>query len=187
MRSLLAEKKNKLKTDFCDLITSCRTILAKLVVYTYISDMKIEEELKTTNFLSEHQKLHLNLMVSASRVKSRINEKLKKFGLVSEQYNVLRILRGSHPNPMCIRDIHSRMIEKSSNTGRIVEKLLRKNYLVRTESPEDRRFYSINLTEKGLDLLKKVDADIVFDKLINPDLSEEEIKSLNSLLEKLRD
>lgn len=174
-------------TDGCDFVTVYSLLFAKLVVYTYICIMKIEEELKTTRVLSEHQKLHLNLMVSSSRVKSRINEKLKKFGLVSEQYNVLRILRGSHPRAMCIKDIHSRMIEKSSNTGRIVEKLLKKNYLIRTESPEDRRFYSINLTEKGLNLLKKVDKEIDFDKIINPDLSEEELRMLNSLLEKLRD
>lgn len=173
--------------DGCDFVTLNSLPFAKLVVYTYICIMKIEEELKTTRILSEHQKLHLNLMVSSSRVKSRINEKLKKFGLVSEQYNVLRILRGSHPGAMCIKDIHSRMIEKSSNTGRIVEKLLKKNYLIRTESPEDRRFYSINLTEKGLELLKKVDKEIDFDKIINPDLSEEELRMLNSLLEKLRD
>ena len=90
--------------------------------------MTIEEELKTTNFENSQHKTVLNIFFSASWLRTRTKTVLKKFGLSPEQFNVLRILRGQASRALCLKEITSRMIDRSSNTTRIVEKLAGTSY-----------------------------------------------------------
>src|SRR3954465_11355538 len=112
--------------------------------------MKLEEVLKTTKFESPQHRAVLNLMYTAYWYKTKTNTLLKEFGLTTEQFNVLRILKGKHPQPMCVKNIGSRMIEENSNVPRIVDRLILKELVVRTQSPEDRRETLVSLSEKGL-------------------------------------
>ena len=112
---------------------------------------------------------------------------LKKFGLTHEQYNVLRILKGKHPDQMCIKDIAGRMIEKSSNVPRIIDRLESKKMVKRTNSSTDKRETVITLTPVGIHILMISSDDIntAFDRSIV--IGDDKAKKLNDLLELFRE
>jgi hypothetical protein len=85
--------------------------------------MKLEQAIQTSRFYSEKHKAVLNILYTAWLLKTTISQELKPFGISHEQYNVLRILKGSAPTAMRVKDIACRMIEKSSNIPRIIDKL----------------------------------------------------------------
>lgn len=149
--------------------------------------MTIEQELKTSRFHNEIHKAELNIMFTASWLKTHVNKLLKQYELTNEQFNVLRIIRGHEPHPVCVKDITERMIDRNSNTTRLLDKLAEKRLIRRTPSKEDRRELSISLTKAGQNLLKNIDNDEEKNKLtISNGLSELEAQLLNVLLDKLR-
>ena len=101
--------------------------------------MKLEMALKTNKFKNESHKAGLNILYTAWWLKTMSSAELKKFGLTHEQYNVLRILKGKHPEQMCVKDIACRVIEKNSNVPRIVDRLEIKKLVKRTQSTTDGR------------------------------------------------
>ena len=155
-------------------------------VHTYICVVKLEDAIKSTNFKSPQQKAVLNCLYTAWWLKSMFSRDLKQFDLTHEQYNVLRILKGKYPEQMCVRDIASRMMEKSSNVPRIVDRLVAKNWVERTTSTIDKRETVINLTAAGLQVLQdSTDAmETLFGNILH--LNNDEAVELNDLLEKLR-
>ena len=148
--------------------------------------MKIEEEIKQKRFNSEFQKAALNIKVTASWVSSMINATLKPYAISQEQYNVLRILRGQHPRPSTLGLITERMVDKMSNATRLVEKLRKAGLVTREVCPTNRRKVNILITEKGLELLSRIDP--VIDEALDSskNLSDEELRQLNELLDKMR-
>jgi DNA-binding MarR family transcriptional regulator len=148
--------------------------------------VKLEDAIKSTKFSSPQQKATLNCMYTAWWLRSMTSKSLKQFELTPEQYNVLRILKGKHPDQMCVRDIASRMMEKSSNVPRIVDRLVAKNWVERTTSAIDKRETVINLTAAGLQVLvtSTRSMDDMFSSILT--LTNEEAVQLNELLEKLR-
>ncbi len=159
--------------------------MCTLDVYTYICTMKIEEEIKQNNFGNEYQKLAINQLFTGKWVSDLIANHLKPYGLSSQQYNVLRILRGAK-EALTVNAICDRMIDKMSNVSRLVDKLILKDLVVRKVNFNDRRQMDIEITTKGLELLKEIDEkdDLLFNKFSN--LSLQEAKKLNELLDKLR-
>lgn len=149
--------------------------------------MNIEEEIKSTIKLSITKKVILNLTVTKNYIGDRFNEILKPYGISSEQYNVLRILRGQKGNPLNMQDIQERMVTKNSNTTRLIDKLLLKNMVIRNTCPNNRRKIEIIITENGLNILSELDAIIdKFDLIFTEKLTNEELETLNILLEKIR-
>lgn len=148
--------------------------------------MKIEEEIQQGSFKSEYHKLLINQLFTGKWVAETISKHLKKFDLTSEQYNVLRILRGQYPGAIAVNAICERMIDKMSNVSRLVDKLQKKELVNRKVNLQDRRQMDITITEKGLELLKKLDQEE--EQLISNfmHLSENDAKALNELLDKLR-
>jgi DNA-binding MarR family transcriptional regulator len=148
--------------------------------------MKLEEALKQTKpFQSEIQKLVLNITYTSSYLNARLAEKLKPFGITPHQYNVLRILKGSHPGGYCNQEITERMIDKSSNSTRIVDKLVEKELVSRSEHPEDRRLVDIRITAAGLSLLKEIEKiPKSFSNLYA--FNEQKAKLMNEWLDELR-
>lgn len=142
--------------------------------------------MKTTRFTDERHKATLNLLYSSYWLKKHFSTNMKDFGITMEQYNVLRILKGKHPEQMCVKDIGSRMIEKSSNVPRIIDKLLLKDLVQRGQSAEDKRETLVTLTEKGLDLLVKANDSMNISTSGIIGINEEEATQLNMLLEKMR-
>ncbi|MEZ0539930.1 MarR family winged helix-turn-helix transcriptional regulator [Fibrella arboris] len=119
--------------------------------------MNIEEEIKQAQFKSPLHRLIVNLMYTNNWLCDSQMRLLKPFDLTLPQYNVLRILRGQHPNPVRINDITERMLDKMSNASRLVDKLVLKKLVIRNECPSDRRAVDVLIAEKGLALLKKID------------------------------
>jgi len=149
--------------------------------------MSLEDDIKQEKFQSEHQKASINILYTGSWLYSNNASSLKKFGITPEQFNVLRILRGSHPKKMMLSQITQRMIDKSSNCTRLVEKLRQKNLVNREICENNRRQVDISITDKGLQLLKKIDADMHSWNLAVEKLSKTEAKELNRILDKLRE
>lgn len=115
-----------------------------------------------------------------------MSKELKEFGLTHEQYNVLRILKGKYPDQMCVRDIAERMIEKSSNVPRIIDRLEIKKLVKRSTSQLDKRETVITLTQGGIILLEASTQVINGVMEASMILQEKEACSLNALLEKVR-
>jgi len=110
----------------------------------------------------------------------------KKYEITGQQYNVLRILRGQHPNPCTILMIKDRMLDKVSDTSRIVERLKQAGYLERILCEKDRRAVDVKISKKGLDLLKNMEKEEEAMDGVMKNLSSAEAKQLNLLLDKLR-
>lgn len=148
--------------------------------------MKLEEEIQQTAFSNEYHKLIVNLIYTGNWVSLRGSEMLKPFNITSQQFNVLRILRGQYPKPATVNLIIERMLDKMSNASRIVDKLVAKKLAERKACPNDRRCVDVIITEKGMKLLEKTD------KITNEwenhfkNLNLKESKELNRLLDKLR-
>jgi DNA-binding MarR family transcriptional regulator len=149
--------------------------------------MRIEEIIKTTFPMAQEKKALLNVMYTQNVIADQFNELLKPFDLSAEQFNVLRILRGQKGNAVNMCDIQERMIAKTSNTTRLVDKLLLKGLVLREICPENRRKMEITITRKGMELLKQLDPLVEgHEKKFGNNLSEKELAQLNTLLEKFR-
>ncbi len=149
--------------------------------------MKIEDEIKSTVELNLSKKIILNIMYTQNILSEKFNEVLKPYDLSGEQYNVLRILRGQKGNPanMCV--IQERMIAKTSNTTRLVDKLLLKELVTRNVCPDNRRKIEVLITQKGLDVLSELDPKVIeHENALTSNLNTEELEQLNTLLEKYR-
>lgn len=148
--------------------------------------MGIETDIKQKKFGTEHEKAIINILYTASWIDTTNIKRFKPFGLTAQQFNVLRILRGSHPKKLMLSDIAGRMIDKNSNATRLVEKLRVNGLVTREQCPENRRQVDIAITQKGLDLLADIDTHT--DKWLKnfKNLTVQEFKTLNDLLDKLR-
>ncbi len=151
------------------------------------TNMRIEEIIKSNVTLSDSKKIILNVMYTHNVIGDKFSEILKPHDLSSEQYNVLRILRGQKGSPanMCV--IQERMIAKNSNTTRLIDKLLLKDLVTREICPDNRRKIEVQITQKGLDLLNHLDPMVVkHENYFSSNLDPEEVVQLNNLLEKYR-
>jgi DNA-binding MarR family transcriptional regulator len=148
--------------------------------------MKLEDEISQHKFRNEYHKATVNIIFTYGWVRAYQEKILKPNRITMQQFNILRILRGQHPNPANIKLIRKRMLDRMSDCSRIVEKLRIKGLIKRTICSADRRHVDVIITKKGLDLLEKLDsiseeADNYFGNL-----NEKEIRELNHLLDKLR-
>jgi DNA-binding MarR family transcriptional regulator len=148
--------------------------------------MSLEKEIKQDKFFNEHHKASVNILYTGSWLYNINMTYLKKYNITPEQFNVLRILRGSHPKPMMLSEITDRMIDKSSNCTRLVEKLRQKGLVNREICENNRRQVDISITDAGLKLLKKIDSDITSWAETMNKLTKTEVKELNRILDKLR-
>ena len=148
--------------------------------------MKLEEAIKSNRFADEKHKALINLMYTSYWMKTHLSTALKQNGLTIEQFNVLRILKGKYPEQLCVKDIGTRMIEKSSNVPRIVDRLLVKKLVKRVPSTEDKRETLVSLTEKGMKQVEEANdvVNSVQDNIIG--LSETDAVLLHELMEKMR-
>ncbi len=149
--------------------------------------MKLEQAIQSNKFKNEVQKAGLNIMYTAWWLKTLSCKELKDFGLTHEQYNVLRILKGKHPEQMCVKDIAGRMIEKNSNVPRILDRLEEKKLIKRNQGTEDARQTVMSLTQAGISILES--STVKLDAIMNAstDISNDDAAKLNSLLEKFRE
>jgi len=149
--------------------------------------MKIEDIIKSTSAIPTAKKVMLNILYTQNVIGESFHEVLKSYDLSSEQFNVLRILRGQKGKPanMCV--IQERMIAKTSNTTRLVDKLLLKGLVTREVCEENRRKMEVLITEKGLYLLEELDPLVdAHEEKFAANITSAELEQLNTLLEKYR-
>jgi DNA-binding MarR family transcriptional regulator len=149
--------------------------------------LKIEQEIEQENFDSEQQRLLINIMFTGNQFTLLSSRMLKQFSLTTQQFNVLRILRGQKENPISVKDMHGRMLDSSSNVSRLVDKLLAKNLITRITCPNDRRKVELTIPEKGLQLLSEIDVFLkVIKKRLRSAITEDEAKIASRILDKFR-
>jgi len=149
--------------------------------------MKIEQEIQQKKFKSPYQKAHINVLYTASWLSQHSMQVLKPYKISWQQFNILRILRGLHPEPATVKLLTERMIDKMSNASRLVEKLVQKGLVDRKDCLEDRRRVNVYINQRGLELLEK--ASRALENNLHEQMSyltEEEAEELNRLLDKMR-
>ena len=152
----------------------------------YICIVKLEQAIQSSKFKNEVHKATLNILYTAWWLKTIMSNELKEFGLTHEQYNVLRILKGKHPEQVCVKDISCRMIEKSSNVPRIIDRLVIKKLVKRADSPFDKRETVISLTQSGITILEVTTQKINELMETTVIMKSQDAAQINMLLEKLR-
>ena len=162
----------------------CITFVRTNIVFT---SMQIEDAIKSIHTLAISTKTVVNMMYTSRAIEEAIVSVLKQYGLSTPQYNVLRILRGQHGNPANLSTLQDRMIDKNSNTTRLVDKLINKGWVKRNVCEQNRRKIEMFITDDGLKILKQLDPIIEQNnKNILRNLTNNELEHLNKLLDKLR-
>jgi DNA-binding MarR family transcriptional regulator len=151
--------------------------------------MKLEAELKTVRPMQPRQRATLNILFTASWLDCNFSRHLRPYGLTSPQYNILRILNGSFPKGLSVLDIKSRMLDRSSNVSRLVEKLRIAGLVERVPHSEDRRMVIVTISASGKKLLADIDQARFMDGHGTPGskLSDAEALELAHLLDKFRE
>ena len=147
--------------------------------------MRIEDEIKG-RFRNEFHKAIINLTYTTNQLSHGFYQVVKQHGISIQQYNILRVLRGYKNTPSSIGFLKERMLDQSSDVSRLVDRLVLRNLVQRTESVTDRRLKDVVITQNGLDLLAKMDhCESQQDELLKT-ITEEEARHLNDLLDKIR-
>lgn len=136
-----------------------------------------------SKFPNEHIKALINIKYTANWLDSLGNEILKPFFISLQQYNILRILNGAC-EALKVNTVKERMIEKSPNTTRLMDKLCDKNLIERIRCENDRRVVYITITDKGKELLKKINIESFNNQMKN--ITQDEARLLNTILDKIR-
>lgn len=148
--------------------------------------MGIDKDIQQYNFKSARQKAMINLLYSYGWVLERIKDFLAKEDITHQQFNILRILRGSLPHPLSTLQIRERMLDRMSDTSRIVDRLVAKDLVKKTTCEKDKRLVDVTITDKGLELLSRLDAKEDVSQDIMANFTENDAEMLSNLLDKLR-
>lgn len=147
--------------------------------------MGIEQDINQTNFRNEYQKAAINIIYTFNWMNERMKTMFDKEDITPQQFNILRILRGAG-KPISTLQIRQRMLDKMSDTSRIVDRLLAKGLVKKNTCPGDKRLVDVSITDKGKKLLERMDLLAPeMDALFN-NLSDADAKLLNKLLDKIR-
>ena len=147
--------------------------------------MGIEQDIQQPNFRNEFQKMGINLLFTANWLNEQIGKILSEEGVTQQQYNILRILRGS-ATPLSTLKIRERMLDKMSDTSRIVDRLIAKELVLKNTCEKDKRLVDITLTPKGLSLVDQLDQyNERIDALLKG-INESEAQLMNQILDKIR-
>jgi MarR family 2-MHQ and catechol resistance regulon transcriptional repressor len=148
--------------------------------------MGIDKDIHQNKFRNERHKAMVNLLFTYGWAIERLKQFVSEENITHQQFNILRILRGSHPTPLSTLMIRERMIDKMSDTSRIVDRLLSKGLVKKVICKKDRRLVDVTITEKGLKLLEKLDKKQDEMDGVLSNLSEKEATNLSKLLDKIR-
>ena len=148
--------------------------------------MGIDQDIRQSKFRNEHQKAGINMIYTYGWIMERQKEVFATEDITPQQFNILRILRGSQPEPLSTLQIRERMLDKMSDTSRIVDRLIAKGLVKKGICKTDRRLVDVSISDKGKKLLERMDK--LQDDLdnITGNLSRKEAATLSHLLDKIR-
>ena len=150
--------------------------------------MSLEQSISQSKFDSEQEKLMINVIYSANLLNLITSRLFKPYDLSPQQYNVLRILRGQKGKSIALMVIEHRMLDKSSNVSRLVDKLISKDLVNRSVSSKDRRRIEIIITSRGKSVLKEIDVILAdMNSKIKTIISDDNAKQTNRILDQLRE
>jgi DNA-binding MarR family transcriptional regulator len=148
--------------------------------------MKLEDEIFNKAFDNQYHKVVVNILYTCGWINNLLQKELKKHKITMQQYNVMRILRGQYPRPTTVNVVKERMLDKMSDASRIVNRLVEKRLVTREINTYDTRARDILITTAGLELIEKINLEKVMDKIITKNISKQEAKLINDLLDNLR-
>lgn len=148
--------------------------------------MDLGKEIQQSKFRNEYQKVLVNIIYTHGWITRQLKKFLKQYGITMQQYNVLRILNGQYPNPISTSTIRERMLDRMSDASRIVDRLCKKELVLRKTCDGDRRLVDVVLTEKGRQLVAEIDKHQDYLDSITMGISEEESVMLNNFLDRIR-
>jgi DNA-binding MarR family transcriptional regulator len=150
--------------------------------------MDIGKEIDQKVFVSEYQKLLINILYTSKFLEYNHSRHFKEYALTAQQFNILRILRGNAGEPATIAYLTARMLDKSSNASRLVDKLADKGLVLRRICPSNKRAVDVTITKVGLDTLEKLDQHpVLTSPALDDVISQEDAQAVNALLDKLRE
>jgi DNA-binding MarR family transcriptional regulator len=150
-----------------------------------VQTMSIEKDIQQPKFRNEYHKTVVNLIFTYNWITEKTKQFFEKGDITSQQYNILRILRGAG-KPLSTLQIRQRMLDKMSDTSRIVDRLVKKELVQKVICKTDRRLVDVTITDTGMQLLDRLDSyNEQMDSMLG-NLNEEEAKMLNQLLDKIR-
>jgi len=148
--------------------------------------MGIEKDIQQNSFRNAFQKVMINVLYTHTWLAEHVKQFLAKEDITPQQYNILRILRGSK-EPLSTLQIRARMLDKMSDTSRIVERMVAKQLVCKKANPLDKRLVAVTIAEQGLAVLERLDAiNHELDSVVSNQLSEQECEQLSNLLDKMR-
>lgn len=148
--------------------------------------MGIEKDIHQTQFTGEAQKSLINIIYTYHWLTDQIRKFLAEEDITLQQFNILRILRGSDPKPLSTLTIRDRMLDKMSDTSRIVDRMVLKGYVEKRICSTDKRLVDVSITREGKKILQRIDAKDASMTAMMSNLKDEELKKLSNLLDKLR-
>lgn len=149
--------------------------------------MKIENEIQQTAFVNPWIKATINILFTNNWVEARLKEHIEPYGITLQQFNVLRILRGQYPQKVSTCVIRERMIDRMSDSSRIVDRLHQKGLVEKSACKSDRRLVDVAISELGMSILAEIDKLSPVSNGVFQNLTEEEAELLNTLLDKARE
>ncbi len=149
--------------------------------------MGIDQDIKQAKFKNPHQKAAINLIYTVGWMRDKTKCVFEAEDVTPQQFNILRILRGSFPEPLSTLQIRERMLEKMSDTSRIVDRLIAKGLVKKITCKNDRRLVDVVITDKGKKLLERLDIRQDEIDAVLGNLSEKDANILSDLLDKIRD
>jgi DNA-binding MarR family transcriptional regulator len=147
--------------------------------------MSLEKDINQSKFNTEHQKVMVNIIYTANWMNEQLKSFFDKGDITQQQFNILRILRGAG-EPISTLQIRQRMLDKMSDTSRIVDRLIIKGLVKKTLCPTDKRLVDISITAKGKKTLEKLDSLQIEMDTISFKLTDADAKTMNKLLDKMR-
>ena len=148
--------------------------------------MKIEDEIKQSKFTSAQQKASLNIIYTSGWLAALHKNFFKEYGITGQQFNILRILRGQHPAKISGTEIRSRMLDQNSDVSRLLDRLIAKKLILKSQCQNDKRAADVQITDKGLHLLSTIDGKLESVDGFVKNLTVREANQLSDLLDKSR-
>lgn len=150
--------------------------------------MKIEKAIKQDRFIDNYQKVIVNLFYTANWIRDEQAKLMKAYDILPQHYNALRIIRGRYPDPISPGEIKEVLIDKANDLTRLLDKLEKKEWIIRRLCPANRRKMDITMTPNGLKLLQEIDKPMDrYVSEVKKRITDKEAATLSRLLDKLRE